>query len=309
MSLTSLLRQVDVRERFNTEFEKPCLELKQEITAVPTHPSRAHAALVGTAFDYVLRLHVSILNEACVWSRDWTAEIAVERLADHIAARIPVFPPGASQSYRGVLSKAHRIVGDARREYDRCHDEQKVSDAMLRFALLLGQLEQFYRGGTLSPLFGQVTDAGIADLRNLLSVAQGVTDPFRASRVCILNPGFREASVLVGGADADLLVDDTLIEIKTTKDLKFTAETFRQLVGYYTLYKIGGGVTIGPRPKPEIRSLGIYFARYGVSRSFPVKNVIDATRLPDFMRWFKRRARNGPPALRTETVDGVTFDC
>jgi hypothetical protein len=181
---------------------------------------------------------------------------------------------------------------------------------MLHSALQLAQLEQFYRGGTLSASFGEVTEAGIADLGILLAVARNAApDSLRASRVCMLNPAFRDASYLVGGADADLLIDDTLVEIKTTRELKFTAETFRQLVGYYALYKIGGGVTMGPRPKPRILSLGIYFARYGVFRSFPVESVIDMTRFPDFIRWLKHRAKNGTPPLRTLTVDGVTFEC
>jgi hypothetical protein len=308
MSLTSLLRESDVRERFNADFEKPRFELKDPIAAVPTDPSRAHAALVGTAFDYVLRLHVSIINDADVWARHWTAEIAVDRLADHIAARVPVFPPGSNQSHRGVISKAQRIIREARREYDRCHEKRQVSEAMLRYALLLAQLEQFYRGGMLSASFGKATNAGVTDLKNLLAVAQRSPERFRASRACVLNPDFREASYLVGGADADILIDDTLVEIKTTKELKFTAETFRQLVGYFLLYKIGRGVTAGPRPKPQIRSLGVYFSRYGVFRSFPVDSVIYMAKLPSFLRWFKQRATNGPPPIGTATVDGVTFE-
>jgi hypothetical protein len=308
VSLTSLLRESDVRQRFNAEFEKPRFDLKDPIVATPTDPSRAHAALIGTAFDYVLRLHVSIINDADVWARHWTAEIAVDRLADHIAARVPVFPPGSNQSHRGVISKAQRIIREARREYDRCHEKRQVSETMLRHALLLAQLEQFYRGGMLSASFGKASSAGVADLKNLLTVSRRNPGIFRASRVCVLNPDFREASYLVGGADADILIDDTLVEIKTTKELKFTAETFRQLVGYFLLYKLGRGITIGPRPKPQIGSLGVYFARYGVFRSFTVDSVIDMAQLPNFLRWFKQRARNGSPPMGIATVDGVTFE-
>jgi hypothetical protein len=309
MSLTSPLRVTDVRERFNVEFKKPRLVLSGQIAAPPTNPTRAHAALIGTAFDYVMRLHVSILSRSRVFARAWTAEAAVGQLASFIAAGIPIFPPNASRSTRGVVSIAQRIVRDARSEYDRCNNRKRISGEMLRYALLLGQLEQFFRCGILSTSFGRVKDLEITDLKNLLGVARRSGEPFCASRLCILDPAFQDASQFVGGADADLLIDDTLIEIKTSKELKFTAEAFRQLVGYYALLSMARGITDGPKRKPEIRSLGIYFARFGVFRSFPVASVIDARLLPAFIRWFRERAYMGRQRSRMIKIDGVTLEC
>ena len=46
--------------------------------------------------------------------------------------------------------------------------------------------------------------------RNLLPIIEPST--FKSTGVVILNPGFGLASALVGGADADLLIDDLLID-------------------------------------------------------------------------------------------------
>lgn len=46
-----------------------------------------------------------------------------------------------------------------------------------------------------------------------------------------LNPTFGEASALVGGADADFVIDHTLVDIKTTKYPELKREIPHQLVG------------------------------------------------------------------------------
>jgi hypothetical protein len=165
--------------------------------------------------------------------------------------------------------------------------------------LLLAQLDTFFRCGLPSESFGTTEDADVEDLRRKLGLARRLpSSPFVSSRVCVLNPSFDKASRLVGGADADVLIDDTLIDVKTTKRLLFTAEMFRQLVGYYVLSKVGG-IAHGVRPKPQIRHLAVYFARFGVFASLPVERVVTASNFPAFLHWFKRRATSGPSGPRT----------
>jgi hypothetical protein len=49
-------------------------------------------------------------------------------------------------------------------------------------------------------------------LRRLIAATD--LECFRAKSICLLIPGFGEGSRLIEGADADLLVDDLLIEPK-----------------------------------------------------------------------------------------------
>lgn len=298
MSLSSILRLREVRERFKVDFPKPKLTLSGEILAVPTHPSTSHAALVGTSFDYLMRLQVEMLNPGKTRSRRWVAESALARLASAVKSGVPVFPPDSNRSTRGLVSKAQRIVSDARDEYLKCLAVGRVSDDMIKGAVLLGQLEQFYRSLTLSETFGRVPPKAIADLKGLLKVAKQSMGCFRAKRLCALNPHFGKASELVEGADADILVDDTLIEVKTTKLLEFTAEMFRQLIGYYTLHSIA-------RSQPRIRAIAVYFARYGVFRRLEIESIVDSRKFPEFKRWFVKFLKDRQAPRLICTVDGV----
>lgn len=104
----------------------------------------------------------------------------------------------------------------------------------------------------------------------------------------MLNPTFGEGSRLVGGADVDLLIDDALIDIKTTKSLRLTRGYLNQLVGYYILSKIGG---VGDVPyAPKIERIGIYYSRYAELYTVSVRTVVDEERLPLLIEWFRDRA-------------------
>ena len=76
----------------------------------------------------------------------------------------------------------------------------------------------------------------------------------------LLNPSFGEASLLVGGADADLISGDLLLELKATKADKMEAVSLDQLLGYFLLTRHRR--RLAPT-FPEIKRFGIYFCRHG----------------------------------------------
>ena len=111
---------------------------------------------------------------------------------------------------------------------------------------------------------------------------------FKAKKLCLLNPTFGKASKLVGGADADLIIDDMLIEIKTTKRVRLLQDTFHQLMGYYSLHRISG--VGGLKPKAKIRKIAVYFSRYSYLHVFNLHDIIKKEQFLDFLRWLKERA-------------------
>jgi hypothetical protein len=77
---------------------------------------------------------------------------------------------------------------------------------------------------------------------------------FIVERHGILNPTSGAGSVLVGGADGDLILDGNLIDIKTTKSLAMKRAIFDQLIGYFILLKVGDMY--------ELDRHSVYFARF-----------------------------------------------
>jgi len=157
-----------------------------------------------------------------------------------------------------------------------------LTDEVIESTLLLAQLDPISRAGFIDRNIGTVDKEDIADLRNLISIVN--LETFRAQELCLLNPNFGEGSKLVGGANADLVIDGTLIDIKTTKKLELLRSYLDQLIGYYTLHKIAG--VGGLSPKPEIKKVAIYFSRYAYLHVIDLQEIIDKHTFPNFIQWF-----------------------
>ena len=274
MSLTSFFKySPDVRERFKAEFLMPPLPAKKELLV---QPLTENASLVGTAFDYLLRFYLQRLNPNAK-TRKWVAAQAVFDDDD------PEIDYSVPPICRKVLEKA--ISG-----HKRYLQDGKIDDRLLRSVLCLAKLDVLYRREVEDSFYdtlGKTDGKDVRDLRRLISLVQ--PEMFRAKNICCLNPIFGRASKLVGGADADIVIDDALIEIKTSKHFRVERSYFNQLVGYYILFRIGGieGVPKGH----QINSLGIYFSRHRHLWLFDVRTVVKEKELSGFIRWFKKRAR------------------
>ena len=157
---------------------------------------------------------------------------------------------------------------------------------LFKVAILLAQVDVIYRAGIVDENLGKADEGDINDLRNLISLVK--PEQFRAKEICLLNPTFGEASQLVGGADCDLVIDETLIDIKTTKKLELTRDYLNRLIGYYILYKIGG--VDGMPSTHEIKRLGVYFSRHAYLFTIDVRDVIREDTFHNFVAWFKKRA-------------------
>ena len=127
----------------------------------------------------------------------------------------------------------------------------------------------------------------VENLRNLVTTLK--PDTFRAKNLCPLNPTFSLESIIPRAADADFLKDETLIDIKTTKNPKLTKSYITQLLGYVTLNEIGN--VGGQSPKPTINKIAIYFARHASLHVMDLSEVITTETYPDFVAWFVEEAR------------------
>lgn len=242
MSLTSFLKDnADVRERFRQEFKKPKFLAENDLVAPPL---TTRYSTVGTAFDYLLRFFIQHLNPHTIDKGYWVAETAVELLADDAK----------------LYAKGEKIVSRARKDLASFLKKGQMSDALMESALLLATLDPIYRAGLGHETIGVVYKDDVQDLKNLISAVDKKI--FTAKSLCMINPTFGSASVLVGGADADLVVDDTIIDIKTTKKLTLERSALDQVLGYYVLHHISGVGELNP--KPTITKVAIYFSRLAI---------------------------------------------
>lgn len=263
MSLTSLLKgNADVRLRFRTEFPKPEFHFdKTKPLLVEPHSNRF--GLMGTAFDYVLRFQIQRLNPKKAKTSPWVAALA----ADELDKRFRV--------------KASNIIKTAEDRLKRYLKTGDLSDELIESSVLLAQLDTVYRCGLGQQDVGAVHKEDICELRALAAAVP--LKLFKAKRQCLLNPTFGSASYLVGGADADIIIDGTLIDIKTTKAFAIEEKHYHQLIGYYILSVIeGDGASMY-----GIEQLGIYFSRQAHLEVWPVHDVVTPSRLPAFTRWLQ----------------------
>ena len=75
------------------------------------------------------------------------------------------------------------------------------------------------------------------------------------------NPNFGYGSHLVRGADADIVINDMLIDVKTTKNPGYRWQDIAQLVGYYFLNQINA--KYGTTDSLNFSKVALYKARFG----------------------------------------------
>jgi hypothetical protein len=280
MSLTSFLKYKDVKEKFKQEFPMPKFNLSGDLLAAP---KTNHYIRMGIAFDYLMRFYLKRINRNAI-TGVWVAEVAC-------AYAIKLINDDK------ILKKIINILKDSKKIYSEYLKTGEMNDEVIKTCLLLAPLDLFRRGLFIDPYMGTTNPRDIEDLKDLIKLVN--PKEFKSRKICMLNPTFGKASTLVGGADMDLLLDNTLIDIKTTKFLKLKRDYLNQLIGYYILFLIGG-IDDAP-PKAKVEFIGVYYSRHGLLYKIPIREVVGKCDLQKFILWFKKRAKQAekdPEKLR-----------
>ncbi|RYY96956.1 MAG: hypothetical protein EOO11_12190 [Chitinophagaceae bacterium] len=275
MSLTKFLQDPDFGPKLDCLLRFPKVPPFGEHPVVPS--SSPNTSLIGTAFDYLLRFALQRRFPLAV-AREWVAETGLRTFSARIQRK-----PTQLLAARKTIDTATRAIHQAKLAHADYLKHGELSNDLLQAVLRLAQVDLLSRSGILPKWFGVVNLHDMKELRRLMDVVpwNNITPQHR----CILNPTFGHASALVGGADADILIDDSLIEIKTTKNGAFSREHVRQLAGYYVLHLVGG---IDGAPAVEaIEYLGVYSARYGRIIRVPVLEVVPSSSTHEIANLFQ----------------------
>jgi hypothetical protein len=272
MSLTSFIEEREVRDKFREYFPLPKLDLNDPIKA---EPLTKNYSLVGIAFDYLIRFFIQRNNPKAI-SKGWVAESAVTMAPDEFE------------------SKYIKLLTFAKKNYEKYLSDGKLTVDLIKSVIYLGQMDVLYRAGIVHESLGFADPGDIKDIENLYSLLD--PNQFKANELCLLNPTFGQGSVIVDGADADLILDNTLVDIKTTNFLTLKEKDYHQLIGYYILSLFG---EISDAPKDwNITHLSIYFSRHGVLFKFLTPSEqskyakISDSRRDEFVKWFIERTRS-----------------
>ena len=287
MSLTSVLdnRRGELRRWF--EGRLPNLEPMQRAWREAGQPTSAcpvgvNPGVVGGAFDYRLRYHFGatparrfVAQSGGRTHPDWPAFAAalddtVERLQP-VGRSLSAAEEAELNSNCWVLAifESHFRMGSSRR--------------------YVTPIDALGPAPGVQALLELAPTAGLGDLADLMTKLRDSPLAGMVGRPTHLNPKL-QGSALVGGADADLVLDGVLIEVKTTSRTAMTREAGYQLLGYLLL---------DFDDRLDVRSLGFYLSRIPRLLAWPIDDLleqvagapVDLERLRDEFRAVCIRAR------------------
>lgn len=253
--------------------------LRQKNIFLPaTHPWPY--STLGMAIDYRIRYSFAITphHKLVAWQGaymllnfDDRMQMGLKSLEQWGHAQLPL-PPTQTETgpfYRldvidGFFQALHTALERLQPVGRRLMNEEEQE--LARYCFLLGLFEEPFRSSryrdgilmqpvprqSIQELLALPQAAWIEDLCTLSQLFYEKGHHL-LSRPHVLNPTFA-GSHDVGGADADFIVDDCLIDIKTTKQKGIEADWLRQLAGYLLL---------DYDDRYHIQCVGLYMARQG----------------------------------------------
>jgi hypothetical protein len=222
---------------------------------------------VGTAFDYRLRFHYQQFDVARLVARNGARLLAqVWRLGQE-----------EPQAFIELVARVQTSLqaADGSKKVS-----TKLEQQLAEYSYVLALYEQCYRApagddwpimrlGPLATMDQLVATAPAFVLDDIKAMSQLVhsTQPSMLSGTDVtLNPSFGDASVKLGGADADLVVDGRLIDIKSKKVAEIERVELWQLLGY---------AMADADDFLSIQEVGIYFSRHGIQVVWPLKTLME----------------------------------
>lgn len=270
MSLTILVRQPEIREAFDRLAVKERTPASLLRCPLRVPDAGGPQGLAGTAFDYMARAQI-VRDLGSRVAKLHVGTAASDRIAEHVEMVAP--SDRVERKWKGHIAAAKAELD----EYAAGRGDIQLVSRQVQY-LALAEMA-FRSGRDFDPEFE--SSAAVEDELLRLVELFGPAERYSPRKSCFLNPVF-VASRWVGGADADLLLDDTLIDLKTTKVCRVEVEMLRQMAGYAALQSIGGldlGEEVHTAPFAAVE---LYFARFGRSATWRISELFPADGFPQF---------------------------
>ena len=286
MSLSSHLRDRNspIRDFIRSQFPNTREFLSEDRRWIKNVPvirpdAKLPYSTIGTAIDYRIRYYFGVTPHSELVAYHGAAQLMVVPANLLVATgRVPI-PSEEPAIDTYVVHDFFRLLGELT---DRNNpvgrrlpaDEE---DELNRYCVALALFEQVFRAGlsansplATSKLAGYESLLGIAEahwLDDLRNLSWKFFDEFNhlLQLPHTLNPNF-DGSRDVGGADADLVIDGKLIDIKTTVRTEINSDWLWQLLGY---------VLLDYSDSNQIDGIGLYMARQGVLVDWDLNEALE----------------------------------
>jgi hypothetical protein len=285
MSLTSILTDKKnqlLRDKLKEVFPTPTFINRSKLQAPALTNNHS---IIGTAFDYLLRFYIEYLNKTAIAQKgSWVADHAFKTLTKYLLSKKEIETGTNNLKVSNSILLCNIIESQhnqAKENYSKFILDGKLTDELIISTIFLAKLDLYVRTRIIDSNFDKHDIDDITDLRNLFNIIN--KENFISKSIYYLNPTFGKGSMLADGADADLIIDNTLIDIKVTMNFRLKREYFNQILCYYFL-SIIGGVNSNKSDKP-IEKIGIYFARHSELLIFPISSLGDTQKLESFTEW------------------------
>lgn len=243
-NVTTIVKQQNVKEMFDKHLISIPLVPKKDFI-----PSTGQYAFEGTCFDYCLRFIIA---------KEFHDKIAIHNALRWIATSgLLALPENEKIKWLPYVVKAKQVIAD--------FIEGKEND-LFKIATIsqyLSNLDNFFRSGRYNPYFkhNDTINKMLIELIDRIPISQ-----FKEQnpKEIHLNPVL---SIPTLNADADIILGNTLIDIKTVKDNSFTKSHLYQLGAYYAL--------ITKTKDIKIDNIAIYFSRHGQLMNYPIHDVFE----------------------------------
>jgi hypothetical protein len=304
MSLKHFIEKADVKAKL--KLLRPG-SARKIAAALSVEPRSKRYMVVGSAFDYLLRFELQRRAPHAV-TRCWRAELAADLVwwenekgcgflnlsrddkgvisVCHAELDVLTDDESLAKEVAGKMRKVVEKAKSAHAAYLKSTSPTRAEQAELaRHAIRLAKLDDLPAASRIDPTFEEATEEDVEDVLALLAIV-----PFNAllhDKVLLLNPVFGQTSLLVGGADADLIVGDMLVDFKTTKSDTMAVQDLDQLLGYYLLTR---RQRQADPTFPAINRLALYFCRHAYLWTWDTTIWTEHPVFAETEEWFFTRA-------------------
>ncbi|MDZ5038222.1 hypothetical protein GNF78_13425 [Clostridium perfringens] len=274
-----------MKEEFSTFSGKKPFSKEYELKVKYNLENPYQSTLIGTAFDYLARFIISKYTFSYFDVDNLIAfkiaEPIHEIIDEETSSKLKHLMKNGEKHIKTYCKEQIFSIKNNTFYYD--INKLSISRELAVFSIKLAKLDGIYRGGlayldnTLINLFNEESEVIIEELMSLCEIFIKDfidTDLINPRSKVIFNPTFNKASDIVGGADADIIIDKTLYDFKTTKNYGYMSKNVLQLMGYYILNKINQDEKGFFRSKTySINRIAFYKARFGEVEYFDISKL------------------------------------